>query len=1278
MGTLYVNNLIPSTGSIVTVVGNARVTGNMEITGTLNAKLTDFVVSADSTTLGDAAGDTITINAGTVSIPNDIAFSGGDMMLTGSMFVSGSGITLTGPEAGSAVLTLRADQGDDVADTTTITVADGGNTTITPGSGHLILAGTTPKLTIGDAGAEDAMLAFDGNAQDFHIALDDTADDLVIGVGTAAGTTTAISINELAQVSVVDAFAANVGGAIGTLANDATPSVAAGNLWQTGGTTGITMFDDGIAGQTITVVSAHVVTYDVTGTNLKGGSTDIVTAVGDITTWTYDGSNWYLQQFMDVSDDMGRVAGDITGVTAGVGLSGGGSSGDVTLALDLSELSAVTPTATDSFATLDSDGSTEQRTTITDLATFMASEVTDGLSSSGGKLSLSFAAVAGMTNPMDSSDFFMVREGSSGTKAATTTLVGTWLAGTGLTSASGKLSVDAAQAITSVTADLTVAGGDLILGAGTTPGTVSAVQHATADTVGNSVTIEGGSALAGNTANTGAGGAVVIQGGAGKGTAAGGSIVFKSATAGGSGTALNSINDTILTLASDLSATFTGAVDIDGALTVDGAGVSIDSAGASANFTVASAGGGQDLTIGQTGGTDSSIIISSTGTGTDAVKIDTTAGSIDIDSADNITVDAADEISISTTSADGHITLASAHTAGLALHLSGSANAGSIVKVDAGILDIDVTAAATIDAVGVAIGAGSGELDLTTTGVMDINSAALDIDTSGAITIDAAGVASHIAIVTAHTSGLALHLSGSANAGSIVKVDAGILDLNVTAAATLDAVGIALGAGSGELDLTTTGTLDVNANILDMDLTDSSTITITSSEAAEDLTIEQVGANDSSIIIQAAGTGTDAIKLNASAGSIDIDASVAHDITINGGQILATAAHNVANAIKLHADAGGNQTIVVANDEGTSESAINLTSSLGGVAIAANAGKDITLDGGQVVTTATHNVAAAIKLHADVGSAQTIQIINDAGTVDGTAGDGAIDVEATLGGISLLWNDAKDLWAEGGQIMMVANHDAANAIKLHADAGTSQTITVVNDAGTSVTEGSAAVQLLSTAGGVGIRSTANLVNAINITADGGTTTTMSLLNDTGTSPNSIGLYSDAGGITLSAPSVSKVHDFNTVAPFSGSASAPFGTDGMYSGTVIKYSPGGDESLTLGGLYFLNTDGTWNATDSNAVGTGATQMLGIGLANARSAGVFIKGFIRIPSTEILNVPTAQASNGKPLYVGQEASHLDFAPPSGSSDFVRIAGYAIEDSGGDVLIYFDPDKTSVVIA
>ena len=39
------------------------------------------------------------------------------------------------------------------------------------------------------------MLAFDGNALDFHISLDDSADDLVIGTGTTAGSNTLISIN---------------------------------------------------------------------------------------------------------------------------------------------------------------------------------------------------------------------------------------------------------------------------------------------------------------------------------------------------------------------------------------------------------------------------------------------------------------------------------------------------------------------------------------------------------------------------------------------------------------------------------------------------------------------------------------------------------------------------------------------------------------------------------------------------------------------------------------------------------------------------------------------------------------------------------------------------------------------------------------------------------------------------------------------------------------------------------------------------------------------------
>ena len=80
-------------------------------------------------------------------------------------------------------------------------------------------------------------------------------------------------------------------------------------------------------------------------------------------------------------------------------------------------------------------------------------------------------------------------------------------------------------------------------------------------------------------------------------------------------------------------------------------------------------------------------------------------GSIDIDAADDITIDAvddititaADQVAIATSSADGHITLSSAHTAGLAVWIDGNANVGSIVDIDAGILDIDVAGVSTID-----------------------------------------------------------------------------------------------------------------------------------------------------------------------------------------------------------------------------------------------------------------------------------------------------------------------------------------------------------------------------------------------------------------------------------------------------------------------------------------------------------------------------------------------------------------------------------------------------
>jgi len=68
--------------------------------------------------------------------------------------------------------------------------------------GTIQIDGSTPKLTIGNATAEDALILFDGAAQDFYIALDDSADDLLIGLGSTVGTTPAIAIDENLKVNI--------------------------------------------------------------------------------------------------------------------------------------------------------------------------------------------------------------------------------------------------------------------------------------------------------------------------------------------------------------------------------------------------------------------------------------------------------------------------------------------------------------------------------------------------------------------------------------------------------------------------------------------------------------------------------------------------------------------------------------------------------------------------------------------------------------------------------------------------------------------------------------------------------------------------------------------------------------------------------------------------------------------------------------------------------------------------------------------------------------------
>lgn len=86
---------------------------------------------------------------------------------------------------------------------------------------------------------------------------------------------------------------------------DTTPSVA-NNTWFVSHTNALTItaLDDGEAGQEVIIRSAGAITYDVTSTTLKCGTTDVITAALDVTKWVFDGTNWYCTARVKASGNM--------------------------------------------------------------------------------------------------------------------------------------------------------------------------------------------------------------------------------------------------------------------------------------------------------------------------------------------------------------------------------------------------------------------------------------------------------------------------------------------------------------------------------------------------------------------------------------------------------------------------------------------------------------------------------------------------------------------------------------------------------------------------------------------------------------------------------------------------------------------------------------------------------------------------------------------------------------------------------------------------------------
>jgi hypothetical protein len=125
------------------------------------------------------------------------------------------------------------------------------------------------------------------------------------------------------------------------------------------------------------------------------------------------------------------------------------------------------------------------------------------------------------------------------------------------------------------------------------------------------------------------------------------------------------------------------------------------------------------------------------------------------------------------------------------------------------------------------------------------------------------------------------------------------------------------------------------------------------------------------------------------------------------------------------------------------------------------------------------------------------------------------------------------------------------------------------------------------------------------------------------------------------------------------------TDGTYEGDVVYF--GGTTSMTVGTIYHYKSDGTWEAANANAVAT-SDGLLGVALGAASDTnGMLLRGMVTLDHDP--------GAVGDVLFLSNTAGDASSTAPSDNNDIVRVIGYCLHASNGQ--IWFNPDGTFVEV-
>jgi hypothetical protein len=126
------------------------------------------------------------------------------------------------------------------------------------------------------------------------------------------------------------------------------------------------------------------------------------------------------------------------------------------------------------------------------------------------------------------------------------------------------------------------------------------------------------------------------------------------------------------------------------------------------------------------------------------------------------------------------------------------------------------------------------------------------------------------------------------------------------------------------------------------------------------------------------------------------------------------------------------------------------------------------------------------------------------------------------------------------------------------------------------------------------------------------------------------------------------------------------TDYSSNGDIVKIGTG---STTQGALHYLDSGGGWTLADADATGTAGGVLLALALGTDPDVdGMLLRGMFTLDHDP--------GTIGEELYVSTTAGDITSTAPSGTGDIVRVVGYCLDSTNGQ--IWFNPSNDFIELA